>query len=236
MQGPQCISYLDIDMSRVSIQLKIAYLTKGRAKTSELAIHIPGAIAAVNGTFFNMKEGGAVCFLKSNRKIINLTQQEDSVWFVNAEGGIAMDTLGKIRILAQYELQDSSWLNTWAYSEVMTAGPLLIRNKNPLGLHSEYKTKHPRTAVGLTENNHLILLTVDGRHAEAAGMTIPELTRLMQALDCTDALNLDGGGSTTLWIPGKPHRGVVNYPSDNKKFDHEGERAVANALVIIDQW
>jgi exopolysaccharide biosynthesis protein len=45
-------------------------------------------------------------------------------------------------------------------------------------------------------------------------------------------MNLDGGGSATMWIKGKPDKGVVSHPSDNKLFDHKGERAVANAIVV----
>jgi len=46
-------------------------------------------------------------------------------------------------------------------------------------------------------------------------------------------VTLDGGGSTTMWIQGKPFKGVVNMPCDNKKFDHEGERAVSDIIVIL---
>ncbi|MFN3382800.1 MAG: phosphodiester glycosidase family protein, partial [Runella zeae] len=65
---------------------------------------------------------------------------------------------------------------------------------------------------------------------QSFGVNLPELTFLARQLGCRDALNLDGGGSTTMWIA---DQGVVNYPSDNKKFDHEGERAVSNVLLAI---
>lgn len=45
--------------------------------------------------------------------------------------------------------------------------------------------------------------------------------------------SLDGGGSATLWVRGQPDRGVVNYPSDNKAYDHKGERPVSNAIAVI---
>jgi len=63
-------------------------------------------------------------------------------------------------------------------------------------------------------------------------MDMWELQDLMNKLGCKDALNFDGGGSTTMVIKGKTPNGVVNYPSDNRKFDHEGERKVANGLVV----
>jgi exopolysaccharide biosynthesis protein len=56
-------------------------------------------------------------------------------------------------------------------------------------------------------------------------MSLPEVQSFLQDLGCIDAINLDGGGSTTLWINGK---GVVNFPSDST-----GERPVANAILIL---
>lgn len=75
----------------------------------------------------------------------------------------------------------------------------------------------------------MILVTVDGRHDQSRGMNLHELTDLMISLGCREAINLDGGGSTTMWLA---DQGVVNMPSDNKKFDHEGERPVANVIVV----
>jgi exopolysaccharide biosynthesis protein len=63
-------------------------------------------------------------------------------------------------------------------------------------------------------------------------MTLNELADLMLVLHCKDAVNLDGGGSTTMCISGKPFNGIVNMPCDNKKFDHEGERAVSDIIII----
>ena len=60
-------------------------------------------------------------------------------------------------------------------------------------------------------------------------MTIAELTGLAQRLGLTNALNLDGGGSSTLWVLPE---GVINHPSDNGSFDHAGERIVPNAIVV----
>lgn len=78
-----------------------------------------------------------------------------------------------------------------------------------------------------------MLLTVDGRAAgNAAGMSIPELAYLVKLLGGEDAINLDGGGSTTLWLKGAPENGVLNYPCDNKQFDHKGERSVSNIFYV----
>ena len=92
--------------------------------------------------------------------------------------------------------------------------------------------RHPRTAVGIAENGaRLLLVTVDGRQQPYSdGMTLRELAMLMLALGARDAINLDGGGSTTMVVKrlDPPSLTVVNKPSDPS-----GERAVGNALAIV---
>ncbi len=61
-------------------------------------------------------------------------------------------------------------------------------------------------------------------------MTLLELALVMKSLGCEAAMNLDGGGSTTMWIRSL---GVVNHPCDNGRFDHDGERAVTDAVCVI---
>lgn len=68
-----------------------------------------------------------------------------------------------------------------------------------------------------------LLVLVDGRQRRSVGMTLPELSGVFQRLGCTDAMNLDGGGSATLWYDGK----VRNRPCDG------GEREIANSLVAV---
>jgi len=88
------------------------------------------------------------------------------------------------------------------------------------------EARHPRTAVGFSrDSSTLILLTVDGRSENSGGMTLVELANVMRELGAWQAMNFDGGGSTTMVVDGK----VVNHPSDK-----EGERTVGNALVVVD--
>ena len=86
------------------------------------------------------------------------------------------------------------------------------------------ETRHPRTMVGTDAAGSLWLVTVDGRQpALSAGMTLEELRDLARRLELVNALNLDGGGSTTMWVGGQ----VVNSPSDAA-----GPRKVSDALVV----
>ncbi|HXG40716.1 MAG TPA: phosphodiester glycosidase family protein [Candidatus Limnocylindrales bacterium] len=90
--------------------------------------------------------------------------------------------------------------------------------------------QHPRTAVGVTASGDVVLVTVDGRQSDySTGMTLPDLAQLMLSRGAVDAINLDGGGSTTMAVrlPGDSDVTVVNSPSDGR------ERAVANALLVV---
>ena len=84
--------------------------------------------------------------------------------------------------------------------------------------------RHPRTALGYTHDGRLLLLVVDGRSDESLGATLGELARELQARGAVEALNLDGGGSTTLVVNGA----VINRPSDKT-----GAREVASALLLV---
>lgn len=75
----------------------------------------------------------------------------------------------------------------------------------------------------------IIIMVADGRHDEAVGLTLRELATILHGLGCVDAVNLDGGGSSTMYLRG---HGVVNHPSGNGVFDHEGERAVRTVIMI----
>ncbi|GIV15457.1 MAG: hypothetical protein KatS3mg022_0892 [Armatimonadota bacterium] len=115
-------------------------------------------------------------------------------------------------------------------SMAVGGGPWLLRDGQILidapeqGFNSSFSdNRHPRTAVGVTADGKLLLVTVDGRQPMSGGMTLHELAQLMKLLGATDAINLDGGGSTTMAIRGGL---VLNSPSEGK------ERPVANAVVV----
>jgi hypothetical protein len=94
-------------------------------------------------------------------------------------------------------------------------------------------TRHPRTAVGIAnDGRRLILVVVDGRQKPYSdGMTLRELANLMLALGARDAINLDGGGSSTLVYSDPRSAGALRIA--NRPSDATGERAVGNALAIV---
>ncbi len=106
----------------------------------------------------------------------------------------------------------------WERAEgVASAGPLLLWKGKRIEEPEKESisnvfclARHPRTAAGVRADGTLIFVTVDGRQPETSvGMSIPELTDLMLELGCVSAMNLDGGGSTTMVVKGK----IVNSPS-----------------------
>ncbi len=101
-------------------------------------------------------------------------------------------------------------------------GPILLE----AGESPEWRPplpRHPRTALGWNDE-HFFMAVVDGRQESlSVGMTYPELAALMKRLGCAYAMNLDGGGSSTLWLDGR----IMNSPSDGR------ERRVANSLIVV---
>lgn len=110
---------------------------------------------------------------------------------------------------------------------------MLVRDGRSVEYDSEdsfYARRHPRTLIGKRADGTVVMAVIDGRFkGQADGTTIAETAYIARQLGLVDALNLDGGGSSTLWTA---QEGVLNHPYDNKRFDHEGERGVPNSIVI----
>ena len=99
-------------------------------------------------------------------------------------------------------------------NHILSGGPYLVKDGEVYVDMTEEKLssvggRNPRTAIGYTKDNHLIMLTADGREGASIGLTLNELAKLMKQLGCENAMNLDGGGSTVMYINGR----VVNKPA-----------------------
>ncbi len=224
----------NINVLVVNVRKRQVALSYNPSRNMKLSSQVEksGALGAVNGGFFNIKEGGSVTYIRTAGKILETDTAKRWQRNSNMTGSFLVDEAGKV-------ILDSARANSWydsnpEYPEVLVTGPLLLKGERKAALPatSLVTVRHPRTAIGRKGRNQIILLTLDGRTKEARGLTLHELTDLLISLGCSDAVNLDGGGSTTMWIQGKPFNGVVNMPCDNKKFDHEGERAVSDIIVI----
>jgi len=226
---PQNINILIINLHKRDLSL--SYNPSENVIVSKQGV-TAGALAAVNGGFFNIRDGGSTTYIKTGGLINDADTAKKWSRNSNMTGSVLIDKKGHVAI--DPAQPNSFYDNHPEYNDMLVTGPLLLRKKGKIQLppSSLAKNKHPRTAIGKIGNHKIILVTLDGRTNQAKGVTLEELADIMTSLHCKDAVNLDGGGSTTMWISGKPFNGVVNMPCDNKKFDHEGARAVSDILII----
>lgn len=110
---------------------------------------------------------------------------------------------------------------------IISGGPYLVKNGEVFVDMTAQKLqsiggRNPRTAIGYTKDNDLIMIAADGREGSSIGLTLVELANLMKSLGCINAINLDGGGSTVMYVNGQ----IVNKPQQI------GGIALSNALVI----
>ncbi len=131
------------------------------------------------------------------------------------------------KVLVNIETGGFDWSKV---DNAIGGGPFLIRNgRIAIGAVEEgfntafSETRHPRTAVGKTREGDIWFVTVDGRQAISVGASLRELAEIMQRLGCIEAMNFDGGGSSTLHLLGV----TVNRPSDL------AERPVSNAVLFF---
>ncbi len=214
--GPQVISILELKPD-AGYRLAIQACPDGERKTVSQLAKAGNAAAAVNAGFFTFeKPSRPAGALKAAGKVHN-----------DASGGaanrayLAIPPDGKPVILTpeQFQLEP--------YDSVVYGNQLLLK-EGKITADAD-PARHPRTLVGITADGTIYLVVVDGRAKESIGVTFRESAELLQALGCVDAINLDGGGSSAMWIRSS---GIVNFPSDNKKFDHAGERRVHNILGV----
>lgn len=133
-----------------------------------------------------------------------------------------------IKDLKNGETVTLSWGLGWhGIVDAIGGSPVLLHNGTiKVSACSEYLCqRHPRTAVGIKANGDIMFFQVDGRSSSSIGLTLVGLARELLKRGAVDAINLDGGGSSTMWIKGS---GVVNRPSDGS------ERSVSNSLIVLD--
>lgn len=251
----QSVSYMEVDLSNPNVNIALNFQPSytgpnpgtghpdfPRQLTSVLAMEVPNAKAAVNGTYFNTKTndpvgepwGGGETYLKVNGTVIH---NFDEVNLNRAEMGILFNNTNDLNITRRVPAQTTGYWNSIesSWQNMMICGPVILDSgvvETFDGTNTHATARHPRTAVGINNTtNKVYLLTVDGRTDQSAGMSCNELGQVMFAIGAEDGINLDGGGSTTLWAAGEPYNGVVNYPSDNSAYDHLGERRGANTFV-----
>lgn len=227
---PQHIAILEIKPE----QHRFDILVHSPKEKTSIAARRSGAVAAINGSYFNIRQGTSICYLRKDGVVIDTT----------AVGTLSTVSTGAVRIvkgkldIIPWHKQDEKTCDLKEGS-VLSSGPLMLLDGKDCDLSTCNKsfvnTKHPRSAVALMKDGSVLLIAVAGRFVgKAEGINIPELTHMLRVLGARKALNLDGGGSTTLWSTSAPGNGIVNKLCDNNLYDNEGERQVANSLCVYE--
>lgn len=224
--SPQNISIVTIAKKDSNLyNFDLAHHSDTLRPTSQFANN-ENALAAINGGFFNMDKGGSATYLEENDSIYQRNIPHGEKWAIAdwaKTGAIIIKKNGQLKIEASKA--PSFYAKSELEESVLITGPFLIEKGEKIELIGAkfVKDRHPRTCICETTDSHL-LLTIDGRQPKAKGMSLLEVQDFLLTQKCITAINLDGGGSTTMWIKGK---GVINSPSD-----FFGERKVANAILI----
>ncbi len=219
--GPQVISIIAIDLNNPDVEIGIGVCVDNkRERISKLAERYD-ATAAINFGYFSFDPSRSVGVLKKDGKLFS-------------GGGLGRGSGGYFAHDGnQVQLFHESNLDLEAAPNMRAGFPVLVyegKIYNKIGSYDHVLGKHNRTAIGFTPDNILYFVVVDGRaKGKAIGMTCPELASFMQRLGCSYAMNMDGGGSSAMWTK---KYGIISYPSDNKKFDHAGERVVYDIFYV----
>ena len=164
-----------------------------------------GAVFAINGDYYGFREKGYVLrngYLYRSASNTRYPYGEDLVIW---EDG-AFEIVNEADVTAE-ELADRG------AQQIFSFGPALVNHGEVKVVEDEEVERaqitNPRTAIGMIEPLHYIMVVSDGRTEESEGLSLFDLGNLMQDLGCDVAYNLDGGGSSTFWFRGE----VLNKPT-----------------------
>lgn len=220
--APQNVVCIEVDPKQhrlgIGVNSPVDYTNTSAKKT--------GALAAVNGSFFDMRRGNSVCYLKKGAEVCDTTRGSDS----KLNGAVITDN-GSVLLQRWNRSDEKNYAASHPSEDVLVSGPMLMENGAMSDIPDRDKsfstTHHPRTGMAVRADGTVLLVTADGRQPGVAeGMSLDSFAHLFKCLGAVDALNLDGGGSTTAWVSHLPYGGVVNKPSGKRL------RRVANIVYV----
>lgn len=236
--GHVAVQALRLDPRKVRLETALA---ADRLPARETVLSIArrrGAIAAVNAGFFSLADGSPQALLKNAGTLVGRARRPRGAVGVTDRRGLPL-LFDRVTLedgsdgAVVYRTRLGSSPKEWARARhaVSGAGLLVLDGRDVTdwtdeGLSAGFDTtRHPRTLIGLDEDHAIWLVTVDGRQpALSLGMSFAELQALARRLGLKSALNLDGGGSTTMIVQGY----IVNHPSDET-----GPRKVSDAILVF---
>ena len=168
-------------------------------------------VAAVNGDFFNMGTGEPTGALVMNGKVVHTNASTN--YFAILDDGSAVIGTGALPS---------------GVKEAIGGSTIMVRDgqidPSISGLYET--TKQPRTAIGIDVDGNVIIMAADGRQSPySSGYSLYDLAQKMKEAGCVTAMNLDGGGSTVMYVQGQ----VVNSPAQ------KGGIPISNALTVYDK-
>jgi exopolysaccharide biosynthesis protein len=216
-------NWVDMD-PRAGARAQVVY--SGSCSTLENAAKPANTVAAINAGFFT----GGTCAPANFLRTGGITQKLST----GVEHVVGLGTDGQIGFGEPQENQDyttfASAVGGRGFYRLQASGVTL----DPDGTSGDFvNSRHPRSAILARPDGGLSIAAYDGRTGAGLGLKLAELGDALALLDRGLALNLDGGGSTQLWVKGEPLSSVVNYPSDNSADDHFGARGVGSFIAIV---
>ena len=197
-----------------------AFGTNVTAKTSETAAD-NNAILAVNGDYYGANSTGYVI---RNGVVYRDTVREDS-----SNGDLAIYKDGSFKIIYEDQISADQLVKDGVVN-LLAFGPALVENGEiAVGTNEEVgqaMASNPRTAIGIIDENHYIIVVSDGRTSESKGLSLYQMAEVMKSYGVKTAYNLDGGGSSTLYFNGQ----VINKPTTGG--NKISERAVSDIVYI----
>lgn len=197
-----------------------SYGTNVTAKTSVTAAE-NNAILAVNGDYYGANSSGYV--------IRNGVVYRDSVREDASNGDLAIYKDGSFKIIYENQISADQLVQDGVVN-LLAFGPSLVENGEiSVDTNTEVgqaMTSNPRTAIGIIDENHYIIVVSDGRTSESKGLSLYQMAEVMKSYGVKTAYNLDGGGSSTLYFNGQ----VINKPTTGGS--KISERAVSDIVYI----
>ena len=197
-----------------------SYGTNVTAKTSVTAAE-NNAILAVNGDYYGANSSGYV--------IRNGVVYRDSVREDDSNGDLAIYKDGSFKIIYEDQVSADQLVQDGVVN-LLAFGPSLVENGEiSVDTNTEVgqaMSSNHRTAIGIIDENHYIIVVSDGRTSESKGLSLYQMAEVMKSYGVKTAYNLDGGGSSTLYFNGQ----VINKPTTGGS--KISERAVSDIVYI----
>lgn len=230
---PLSVYYVVVDWEKAGVELKIATCKK-KLQTVEDMVKRKRPIAAINGAYFVWKSK------RSGKPEVWFPLKVDGKYFEPEPGydsktGMGFNNGGEFPSIITEDQLDSFENAIFGY-HILKDGKNALDNQPSENVWNDVaKGDTPLTAIGFNfEKKILVFMVCDGRfRKDSPGMNFFSENYFLKILGCTDVISYDGGGSSTLLIRDRGRLKLVNHPSDNRKFDHKGERRVHDCIYLV---